>query len=59
MNCAEVTNLYPKNLPEKNAFKDYVGSLGISNDHHLIIYDRSDFGFYASSRLWWIFRVSN
>ena len=41
----------------KECFQDYVGSMGISNKHHLIVYDRSPFGFYAASRVYWIFRV--
>jgi 3-mercaptopyruvate sulfurtransferase SseA len=57
MECVEATPLLPRNLPNRECFKDYVGSLGISNKHHLIFYDRSPFGFYAAPRLWWLFRV--
>jgi 3-mercaptopyruvate sulfurtransferase SseA len=57
MNCVKATPMYPRNLPDQNCFKDYVGSLGIGNRHHLILYDRSHYGFYGSSRMWWIFRV--
>ena len=31
--------------------------MGIGNKHHLILYDRSPFGFYTSSRMWWVFRL--
>lgn len=55
--CSEPTQLFPRALPDLNDYKDYVGSLGISNKHHLIIYDRSPFGFYASSRLWQTFKI--
>ena len=58
MNCTHPTKLYPRNIPEKTCFQDYVGSLGISNKHHLVLYDRSPFGFYTSSRMWWIFNVN-
>lgn len=47
MNCVKPTNLHPRNLPDKACFQDYVGSIGISNKHHIIVYDRSPFGFYA------------
>lgn len=57
MHCTEPTKYFPRNLPNRECFRDYVGSLGISNKHHLILYDRSPFGFYASSRMWWIFRL--
>jgi thiosulfate/3-mercaptopyruvate sulfurtransferase len=57
MECVQTTPLLPRNVPNRECFKDYVGSLGISNKHHLIFYDRSPFGFYASPRLWWLFKV--
>lgn len=57
MNCSQSTQLYPRNIPDINCFKDYVSSIGISNKHHLIIYDRSPYGFYSATRLWWLFRV--
>ena len=49
--------MYPRPLPDYDCFKDYVGNLGISNKHHLIIYDRTPFGFYASTRMWSIFKM--
>jgi thiosulfate/3-mercaptopyruvate sulfurtransferase len=57
MHCTKPSKMYPRSLPDHDCFKDYVGSLGISNKHHLIVYDRSPFGFYAAPRTWWIFRV--
>jgi thiosulfate/3-mercaptopyruvate sulfurtransferase len=57
MSCVAPDQYFPRKVPDQVCFKDYVGSLGISNKHHLIIYDRSPFGFYASSRAWWIFRL--
>lgn len=57
LECADNTELNPRNVPKPDCFKDYVGSLGIGNKHHLILYDRSQFGFYASSRMWWVFRL--
>ncbi len=51
------TDLLPKNIPDANGFKDYVESLGISSNHHVMVYDRSPAGFFASTRLWWLFRV--
>lgn len=57
MNGVEPSSLYPRGMPKESAFKEYISSLGISNKHHVIIYDRSDFGFYSSSRVWFMFRV--
>lgn len=58
LKCTQPTPLLPRPLPELACFQEYASNLGISNSHHLIIYDRSPFGFYASSRMWWIFRVN-
>ena len=57
MKGVEPNKYYPRNIPDKTVFQEYVSSLGISNKHHLIIYDRSPYGFFASSRVWWIFRL--
>lgn len=57
MHCSQSNQLYQRNIPDANCFKDYIGSKGISNKHHLIIYDRSPYGFYSSTRLWWLLRV--
>ncbi|CAF0872631.1 unnamed protein product [Brachionus calyciflorus] len=57
LECSDSNHMYPRNVPKPDCFKDYVGSLGIGNKHHLILYDRSPFGFYTSSRLWWVFRL--
>ena len=53
----ESSKLYPKNIPDKDKFADYVGSLGISNDNHVIVYDRSPFGFLTAPRVWWLLRL--
>lgn len=42
-------------LPTPQVFGDKVGALGIDNDSHVIIYDSN--GFFASARVWWMFRV--
>ena len=58
LNCAsESSRMYPRPVPDLECYKDYLGSLGISNKHSLVVYDRSPFGFYASSRLWWTLKM--
>lgn len=57
MKGVEANKYFPRNVPDKITFQEYVSSLGISNKHHLIFYDRSQYGFFASSRAWWIFRL--
>jgi len=51
--------MYPRRLPDSNLFQEYVQANGISNKHHIIIYDRSPYGLMASARVWWILRVFN
>lgn len=55
--CTEPSKLMVRPLPDFNCYKDYLGSKGVSNRHHLILYDRSPFGFYASTRLWLILKM--
>lgn len=43
-------------LPSPNVFAEKVSALGISNDDHVIIYDRMGMAM-AASRAWWMFRV--
>ena len=43
-------------LPSPNVFAAKVSALGISNDDHVIIYDRMGMAM-AASRAWWMFRV--
>lgn len=41
-------------LPDINNFKDFMESLGVSNDSTVIIYDDGDLA--GASRLWWILK---
>jgi len=51
--CATQSDL-PHTLPDADQFARYVGELGISNNHHVIVYDAS--GWFSSARVWWMFR---
>lgn len=44
----------PHMFPSLEKFEECVGSLGLSDHDHLVIYDRS--AFIASARAWWMFR---
>lgn len=57
LKCTQPNALIPRGIPDVKCFQEYASNLGISNAHHLIIYDRSPYGFYASSRMWWTFRL--
>lgn len=54
---AEANKFIPKNIPKLKEFEEYISSLGISNDHHVIIYDRSEFGFFTAPRAWYLFKL--
>ncbi|XP_014845858.1 PREDICTED: 3-mercaptopyruvate sulfurtransferase-like [Poecilia mexicana] len=55
--CCDKTSPLDHMLPSEKVFADYVGNLGIENDTHVVIYDRSDFGAFSAPRVWWMFRV--
>lgn len=57
MNGVMPTEQLPNDLPDQDAFELYMGSLGVSNMHHIIIYDRSMYGFELTPRMWWMLRV--
>ena len=59
--CTEPTRLIPRAIPEQEAFQKYLRSLGVSQDSHIVVYDRDDFDKTTTAsapRTWWTFRVS-
>ena len=51
---ADASSELPHMFPSLEKFEECVGSLGLSEHDHLVIYDRSTF--VASARAWWMFR---
>lgn len=45
----------PHMMPNNELFSSAVGSLGISNQHHVIVYD--GLGLMSAARIWWMFKV--
>ena len=45
----------PHTLPSPQHFSQYVGSMGVSADDTIVIYDGP--GFFSAPRAWWMFRV--
>lgn len=45
----------PHTLPMPEQFAQYVGSMGISADDTIVIYDGP--GFFSAPRVWWMFRI--
>ena len=55
--CDEQCSL-PHMLPSPSIFQQYMTLLGVSNEHHVIIYDNSaKFGLFSAPRVWWMLRV--
>jgi thiosulfate/3-mercaptopyruvate sulfurtransferase len=52
---ADRANPLPHTLPRAAQFGRQVGQLGIDNHTWIIVYDRNHF--FASARVWWMFRV--
>lgn len=57
LECTKPTKDIPRGLPDLKCFESYLSRLGVSNDDHVVLYDRSPMGLYASSRAWWVLRV--
>jgi len=58
LECTTPTKLIPRGIPEVKCFESYLSRLGVSNNDHIVLYDRSPMGFYASSRAWWLLKVN-
>lgn len=48
-------SVLPHTLPSPRHFSQYVGSMGVSADDTIIVYDGP--GFFSAPRAWWMFRV--
>ncbi|XP_052106605.1 thiosulfate sulfurtransferase-like isoform X1 [Mytilus californianus] len=54
-NCSKSTALIPFDLPDPHCFTDYIQSLGVSPDTHVVLYDRLNSD--AALRAWWLLRL--
>src|SRR5690606_143813 len=45
----------PHTLPRPELFAQFAGSMGISTDETIVVYDGP--GFFSAPRVWWMFRV--
>ncbi|KAG8443394.1 hypothetical protein GDO86_011983 [Hymenochirus boettgeri] len=55
--CKDQHSPYDVTLPSETQFANYVGSLGINNQSHVIVYDTDKLGMLYAPRVWWMFRV--
>lgn len=52
---ADTSSGLPHTLPVPEEFARFVGSMGISNEDTIIVYDGP--GFFSAPRIWWMFRL--
>lgn len=57
LECTTPTEFLPRGLPDANGFAEYLTKLGVSNDDHVVLYDRSPAGFFAAGRAWVILKA--
>lgn len=55
--CVDKSSPYDHMLPNTEDFSNYVRSLGIKNDSHVIVYDNNKAGLFSAPRVWWMFRA--
>jgi len=56
--CSAPNTPYEHMLPTAEHFDEFVSALGISNEHHVTVYDNnSQFGLFSAPRVWWMFRM--
>ena len=52
---SDTTSALPHMAPPEQVFATHIGTLGISNDDHVIAYDTTGVG--SAARVWWMFRL--
>jgi thiosulfate/3-mercaptopyruvate sulfurtransferase len=52
---ANTKSPYAHTFPSLSTFERHASTLGITNDHHVIVYDRANSA-SAAARVWWLFR---
>lgn len=55
--CVDNSSLYEHMLPSTEDFSNYVRSLGLKNDSHVIVYDNNSGGLFSAPRVWWMLRA--
>ena len=56
--CVDKTSPYEHMLPSTEDFSNYVRSLGIHNDSHVVVYDTNEkSGLFSAPRVWWMLRA--
>ncbi|KAI3380463.1 hypothetical protein SNEBB_001689 [Seison nebaliae] len=55
---AKPCRLYPRPFPLATDFESYTKfQIGLNRDDHVVVYDRSEYGFQTASKAFWTFKV--
>ena len=55
--CVDKSSPYEHMLPNTEDFSNYVRSLGLKNDSHVVVYDNNNGGLFSAPRVWWMLRA--
>lgn len=56
--CADKSSKLPHMIPSAKTFETHVGTMGISKETHVIVYDNHpQFPVFSAQRVWWTFRL--
>ena len=55
--CVDKSSPYEHMLPKTEDFSNYVRSLGLKNDSHVVVYDNNNGGLFSAPRVWWMLRA--
>ena len=55
--CVDKSSPYEHMLPNAEDFSNYVRSLGLKNDSHVVVYDNNNGGLFSAPRVWWMLRA--
>lgn len=53
---SDTSSPLPHTLVSREAFERGVRQMGVRNDTHIVLYDRSATGTFSAARAWWMFR---
>ncbi|KAK2151069.1 hypothetical protein LSH36_376g00005 [Paralvinella palmiformis] len=58
MHDVEISDLFPRNLPDPESFQRQVRSIGVNSNSHVVVYDNTPFcGYFVGARAWWMFKL--
>ena len=53
--CTKPSQWIPRSVPDPDCYSEYLRSLGINSNDHVVVYDHN--GMRGAARAWWTLRV--